>query len=208
MQRQMFVNEREHVCEWHGERHISGTFHRVDTCMAAASAGTRHRSTGRGLSPRPLGYARRSLQLNLFTRIPQPLGQHHFRQLRMRLSQVTGLPTSGLRTASRSTAASERPQAALENALRECLAHARQAPHLVMRVNEGAVETAEALVRRLAQETGFAGRLVVLGEPDIAPGDGRIEWAEGGFVIERERLGQLVDQAVATAFPGFRPPAE
>ncbi|KPF62522.1 hypothetical protein IP69_20320 [Bosea sp. AAP35] len=102
-------------------------------------------------------------------------------------------------------ALSERPLAALENGLRECLAHARLAPHLVMRVNDGALEAAEALVKRLAQETGFAGRLVVLGEPDIAPGDGRIEWADGGFVIESERLGRLVDQAVATAFPAFNP---
>ncbi len=102
----------------------------------------------------------------------------------------------------------ERPLAALENGLRECLAQARQAPHLVMRVNDAAVEAAEGLVKRLAQEMGFAGRLVVLGEPDIAPGDGRIEWADGGFVIEAERLKLLVDQAVATAFPGFRPPAQ
>jgi hypothetical protein len=49
---------------------------------------------------------------------------------------------------------------------------------------------------RLAQESGFAGRLVVLGEPDIAPGDGRIEWADGGFVIDAQRLSQLVEQAV------------
>jgi flagellar assembly protein FliH len=102
----------------------------------------------------------------------------------------------------------ERPLAALENGLRECLAQARQAPHLVMRVNDAAVEAAEGLVKRLAQEMGFAGRLVVLGEPDIAPGDGRIEWADGGFVIEAERLKLLVDQAVATAFPSFRPPAQ
>ncbi|MDP3319184.1 MAG: FliH/SctL family protein [Bosea sp. (in: a-proteobacteria)] len=102
----------------------------------------------------------------------------------------------------------ERPLAALENGLRECLAQARQAPHLVMRVNDAAVEAAEGLIKRLAQEMGFAGRLVVLGEPDIAPGDGRIEWADGGFVIEADRLKLLVDQAVATAFPGFRPPAQ
>jgi len=105
-------------------------------------------------------------------------------------------------------ALAERPLAALEHGLRECLAHARTAPHLVMRVNDAAVETAEALVKRLAQETGFAGRLVVLGEPDIAPGDGRIEWADGGFVIASEQLSRLVDQAVATAFPSFRAPAE
>ncbi|PZO04550.1 MAG: flagellar assembly protein FliH [Hyphomicrobiales bacterium] len=100
------------------------------------------------------------------------------------------------------------PLAALEQGLRECLTHARLAPHLVMRVNDGAVDAAETLVKRLAQETGFAGRLVVLGEPDIAPGDGRIEWADGGFVIESERLSRLVEQAVATAFPGFRVPTE
>lgn len=103
-------------------------------------------------------------------------------------------------------ALAERPLAALENGLRECLSHARHAPHLVMRVNDGAVEAAEGLVKRLAQEMGFAGRLVVLGEPDIAPGDGRIEWADGGFVIESERLARLVDQAVANAFPGFHAP--
>lgn len=101
----------------------------------------------------------------------------------------------------------QRPFAALESGLRECLSHARHAPHLVMRVNSGAVEAAEELVKRLAQETGFGGRMMVLGEPDIAPGDGRIEWSDGGFVIETERLTQLVEQAVANAFPGFRPPA-
>jgi flagellar assembly protein FliH len=104
-------------------------------------------------------------------------------------------------------ALNERPAAALESGLRECLGHARLAPHLVMRVNDGAVEAAEGLVKRLVQEMGFAGRVVVLGDPDIASGDGRIEWADGGFAIESERLAQLVDQAVATMFPGFRPPA-
>ncbi|MDP3407751.1 FliH/SctL family protein [Bosea sp. (in: a-proteobacteria)] len=104
-------------------------------------------------------------------------------------------------------ALNERPAAALESGLRECLGHARLAPHLVMRVNDGAVEAAEGLVKRLVQEMGFAGRVVVLGDPDIAAGDGRIEWADGGFAIESERLAQLVDQAVATMFPGFRPPA-
>ncbi|HEV7260524.1 MAG TPA: flagellar assembly protein FliH [Bosea sp. (in: a-proteobacteria)] len=103
-------------------------------------------------------------------------------------------------------ALTERPLAALENGLRECLSHARHAPHLVMRVNDGAVEAAEGLVKRLAQEMGFAGRLVVLGDPGIAPGDGRLEWADGGFVIESEQLARLVDQAVANAFPGFRAP--
>ena len=92
------------------------------------------------------------------------------------------------------------PLAALEQAVRECLGHARQAPHLVVRVHEGAVEAVESMLAGLARETGFAGKLVVLGQPDIAPGDGRIEWADGGFVIDSARLEQLIEQAVASLF--------
>lgn len=93
-----------------------------------------------------------------------------------------------------------KPLGEIEHAVRECLAHARLAPHLVMRVNDAAVEDVEALVTRVGQETAFAGRLVVLGEPDIMPGDGRIEWADGGFAIESERLSRLVEQAVTAVF--------
>lgn len=97
-------------------------------------------------------------------------------------------------------ALAERPLAELERAVRECLSHARLAPHLVVRVNDAAVEAVESLIKRVAQETGFAGRLVVLGEPDIAQGDGRIEWADGGFAIDSDRLAQLVENAVAGVF--------
>jgi flagellar assembly protein FliH len=94
-----------------------------------------------------------------------------------------------------------KPLAEVERAVRECLSHARLAPHLLLRVHEGAVEAAEILLKRLAHENGFAGRLVVLGDPVIAPGDGRIEWADGGFSIESERMAQLVQQAVLSVFP-------
>lgn len=98
-------------------------------------------------------------------------------------------------------ALAEKPLATLQGAVRECLSHARQAPHLVVRVHESAVEAAEELVQKLTREHGFSGRLIVLGEPDIMPGDGRIEWADGGFVMDRERLSGLIEQAVASVFP-------
>jgi flagellar assembly protein FliH len=102
-------------------------------------------------------------------------------------------------------ALAEKPHGAIERAVRECLAHARLAPHLVVRVNEAAVEAVEAMIKRVAQESAFQGRLVVLGEPDIAPGDGRVEWADGGFSVDTQSLSRLVDQAVATVFePNLR----
>ena len=58
----------------------------------------------------------------------------------------------------------------------------------MVRVHDGLVEEAEALVKRLARERGYEGRLVVLGDPDMAAGDARIEWADGGIVRERARI--------------------
>lgn len=97
-------------------------------------------------------------------------------------------------------ALAEKPMADIEAAVRECLVHARLAAHLVVRVNEAAVESVEGLLKRLAQQTGYAGRLIVLGEPDIRPGDGRIEWADGGLALDRQLLSQQVEQAVASVF--------
>jgi flagellar assembly protein FliH len=92
------------------------------------------------------------------------------------------------------------PLAALEQAMREALGHARSAPHLVLRVHESLVEAAEELARRLTVEHGFAGKAIVLGQSDIAPGDGRIEWAEGGFVLDGGQIEGLIEQALARAF--------
>lgn len=97
-------------------------------------------------------------------------------------------------------ALADRPLAQLLAAARECLAHARHAPHLAIRVHESLVETVEGKLSGLAREAGFAGRIVVLGEPDIALGDGRLEWADGGIAIERAELDEAVDRAVAAVF--------
>jgi flagellar assembly protein FliH len=81
-------------------------------------------------------------------------------------------------------------------AARGALRHLRGVPHLAVRVNDSLVEETEALLRRLARERGFEGRLVVLGEPDLALGDARIEWADGGIVRERARIEAAITQAL------------
>jgi flagellar assembly protein FliH len=94
----------------------------------------------------------------------------------------------------------DKPLAQLLGAARECLAHARLAPHLVIRVHDSLVEAVDGQITALARETGFAGKLVVLGDPEIAPGDGRLEWADGGIAIERAQLDAAVDAAVKSVF--------
>lgn len=87
------------------------------------------------------------------------------------------------------------PLGAIATAAAEAFRHLRGVPHLVVRVNEALVESVDILMKRLARERGFEGRLVILGEPDLAPGDVHLEWADGGIVRDQARI----EQAVATA---------
>ncbi len=80
----------------------------------------------------------------------------------------------------------------------------RGVPHLVVRVHESLVEAVEPLIQRIARERGFEGRLVILGEPDLAPGDVRLEWADGGVVREQAAIEATVDLILSSAFPASK----
>jgi flagellar assembly protein FliH len=75
----------------------------------------------------------------------------------------------------------------------------RGQPHVAVRVAPELTDAANELMRGLARERGFEGRLIVMGEPEIAPGDVRVEWADGGVVRDRARVGQLVAAGVDRA---------
>ena len=68
-----------------------------------------------------------------------------------------------------------------------CFRNLVRCPHVVVRVNDALHETVrdklDEIVRRCSPDT----RLVVLAEPEIAAGDCRIEWADGG--IDRDSAG-------------------
>jgi flagellar assembly protein FliH len=66
----------------------------------------------------------------------------------------------------------------------------------VVRINDSLYEAAHARIEALAKQSGFAGRLVILAEPDIATGDCRIEWADGGVVLERAAIEAKINELV------------
>ena len=84
----------------------------------------------------------------------------------------------------------------------DCFAQLVSTPHLVVRINDSLYETAHERVDRLAKQSGFAGRLVILAEPEVETGDCRIEWADGGVVLERAaieaKINELVERYVAS----------
>jgi len=62
----------------------------------------------------------------------------------------------------------------------DCFSQLVATPHLVVRINDSLYEAAREKIERQAAQSGFQGRLVILAEPEIATGDCRIEWADGG----------------------------
>jgi flagellar assembly protein FliH len=78
----------------------------------------------------------------------------------------------------------------------DCLNHLTEAPHVVVRVNVAVYPEARDRLGGLVGACGFEGRLVVLAEPDIRPGDCRVEWADGGMVRDRTAIELAIDDAV------------
>jgi flagellar assembly protein FliH len=63
-------------------------------------------------------------------------------------------------------------------------------------------------IDEIARGHGFAGRLVVLGEPNIAAGDCRIEWADGGVNRDAGAADRVIGEAVARYITARRSFAE
>jgi flagellar assembly protein FliH len=91
----------------------------------------------------------------------------------------------------------------------DCFSHLVSTPHLVVRINDSLYEAAREKIERQAAQSGFEGRLVILAEPEIATGDCRIEWADGGVVLERAtieaKINELVGRYMASRDQAGRP---
>ena len=78
----------------------------------------------------------------------------------------------------------------------DCFSHLVSTPHLVVRINDTLYEVAREKIEKLAAQSGFEGRLVILAEPAIATGDCRIEWADGGVVLDRAAIEAKISELV------------
>ena len=88
------------------------------------------------------------------------------------------------------------PLAEISELATECFRHLVSAPHVVVRVSDALHAQAREQLEQAARTNGFEGRLVVLAQPEIAPGDCRIEWADGGVNRERSVTEAAIDEAV------------
>ena len=78
----------------------------------------------------------------------------------------------------------------------DCFRHLTATPHIVVRVNDALYDAARERIEQLAKRSGFEGRLVILAEPDVATGDCKIEWADGGVTRDRDVIEAKVNELV------------
>lgn len=70
-------------------------------------------------------------------------------------------------------------------------------PHVVIRVHDDLLEGLKTRLEAIAEQKGFTGKLILLGEPDLDHSDCRIEWAEGGIARDSKALQAEIDAIVA-----------
>jgi flagellar assembly protein FliH len=85
----------------------------------------------------------------------------------------------------------------------ECFRQLASSPHIAVRVNDALYAVTREKLDEIARARGFEGRVVVLAEPEIAPGDCRIEWADGGVNRNTTKTEAAIGEAV-TRYVGAR----
>jgi flagellar assembly protein FliH len=94
-------------------------------------------------------------------------------------------------------ALAQHPEAEIEALLIECLGSLDGVPHLVVRCHPDLAEAVREIATARIAASGFGGRLVVLGEPEQALGDCRLEWVDGGLVRDTAAINAQIDDRIA-----------
>jgi flagellar assembly protein FliH len=91
---------------------------------------------------------------------------------------------------------SREPLGEITGLVRDCFSHLVSTPHIVVRINDSLYEATHERIGQLAKQSGFQGRLVILAEPEIETGDCKIEWADGGVVLDRAAIEAKINELV------------
>jgi len=78
----------------------------------------------------------------------------------------------------------------------ECFHQLVTTPHIVVHIGADIYETAKDRLEEIAHARGFEGRLMVTPDPAMAPGDCRIEWADGGVTRDQAATLSAIDDVV------------
>lgn len=133
----------------------------------------------------------------LLTRLDGEIGMREERAIRIAVTAAKKLARRLLE---------EEPVGEVENLFRSCLAPMFDASHLVVRMHDQHIDQIRERLEGIAAGQGFEGRLIFMGEEDFAPGDARIEWADGGLARSQSDMEKDIE-ALVEGYLSARPSA-
>jgi flagellar assembly protein FliH len=84
----------------------------------------------------------------------------------------------------------------VEAVLASCLEQLKNEPRLVAYVPNELLDPLNERVNAISAARGFEGRVVLIGDPELADSDCRIEWADGGLERDTRRLWGDIESAL------------
>lgn len=88
------------------------------------------------------------------------------------------------------------PSLKLEKLFTDALEHLNEAPHIAITVNDALAESVQKSVTAIASDRGFAGKIVVLGDPETTKGDCALQWADGGISLDFKKTSTEISRLV------------
>ena len=89
------------------------------------------------------------------------------------------------------------PSVELDALIAECMQSLNGVPHLVVRCHPDIADGIRDIATAHMQTSGFAGRLVVMGDPEQRLGDGKLEWVDGGLVRDIGAIAKDIDRKIS-----------
>ena len=87
----------------------------------------------------------------------------------------------------------------IEDIVRQCLANLFEAPKVMIKVHPDLEKIISDSAQQIALSRGFSGNVVVVGEPDVAPGDCMVSWGDGTAVRDSSRVWAEINNVIDTA---------
>lgn len=93
----------------------------------------------------------------------------------------------------------------IESLFADCVARLAEEPRLLVRAPESLVDALKPRLDGVAERAGYAGRVILLGDPALRDGQTRIEWADGGVERDSARIWAEIDTVLKRYLTGNSP---
>jgi len=84
----------------------------------------------------------------------------------------------------------------IETLLSDTIRDMAREPRLVVRVHEGEFDAVNERVQAIVTQRAYPGKAIVLADAEVAAGDCRIEWADGGVERNTEATMNTIEQTI------------